>query len=157
MKCDDCANYRFRIEQIRPYIVLGDCTNYKPKEQEWKVGDYGIYQEKYIGKLNQYNGAWIIETLNNHDIILNTISLKPLRLADLRKITPKDWTVEVDGFKYRAFETMDRNIILTCNYKGNGYTIEPDLLRDVVKSFCRLANIPIMPVVLSHGLYDYPE
>jgi len=77
-------------------------------------------------------------------------------IASLRPLTDADWTVDVKGTQYRAYNTEHEAIIITTSDGVKLQSTEEPWIK-LVRQFCDDNHIPIMPYSLSNGEFKNPE
>ena len=129
----------------------------EPPKPEWKKGDYAFdtarddYGIVVVGDVwNEGVSVWVKSLATN----LN----RTAKYADLRPLTPADWTREIGGVKVkvRAYES-DNGIHMYEDVPGEGFDVHYFPNKAVAREFCRLANLPVMPYALHKGEMDPPE
>ena len=128
----NCANF------VNPCIA---------KKQVWNVGDWAFHDSLGVIEIKEVetkiSNAFRVKRVNGELWYSEPRFLRPL--------TPTDWVKEVDGVRYRAYEAEGNSVGIA----SNKATYFSD--KTIAKSFCKLAEIPIMPKELHKCNYEYPE
>lgn len=119
----------------------------KPKP-EWKMGDYACIKESSdnIIKITGFNsrGIYLVKSLLGSEWHTTPACFRPL--------TPADWTREINGVKVRAYENIHGFVRILFHEVKDYYdgTNQGECLKGkdgdaILRDFCRLADLPIMP------------